>query len=186
MNEHGNGIIPKRVFLVGPRGSGKTTVGIQLAQRLHSAFWDTDMALEEHLGCSIADFVAAEGWDAFRENEHEVLREVVELGEDKACSVISTGGGIVLKEENRRLLKETGLTVYISVPVRVLAARLSKSPNSSQRPSLTGKGVVDEVQEILAARGPLYEESAHHVVDGSLPPKRICHGILDLLGLGHL
>lgn len=173
---------PKRIFLVGPRGSGKTTVGLQLARKLQSAFWDTDMALEEHLNGTIADFVAREGWDAFREKEHEVLQELVDLGRDKACSVVSTGGGIILREDNRRLLRESGVTVYIRVPVNVLAARLAKSPNPSQRPSLTGKSVVDEVEDVLKARGPLYEESARHVVDGAVNPRKICAAILELVG----
>lgn len=177
------------IYLVGPRGCGKTSTGIMLARLLGAGFWDTDLVLAEMLGESIADFVAREGWEHFRDAEHRALVAAIEAGraagesEGRRHAVISTGGGIVLREENRKLLQETGHTFYLEAPVSVLARRLEKNPDSAQRPSLTGKGMLEEIAEVLAAREALYLEAAHHVIDAGQQPDAVCASILTLLGI---
>lgn len=151
---------PRNVFLVGPRGSGKTTVGRLAAECLGLAFADTDALLAERAGGTIAAFVAAHGWDAFRDLEHAVLRDVCA----REGQVVATGGGIVLREDNRALLKAHGLTVYLMVDVPTLLARLEKDPNAAQRPALTDSPLRQEISTVLNEREPLYFAVADAVV----------------------
>lgn len=177
-----------RLFLIGPRGCGKTSIGIMLARQLGAGFWDTDLVLGEMLGESIASFVAREGWDRFRDVEHKALCTAIEAGEDvtpgpdgRRYAVVSTGGGIVLRAENRALLQEKGQTIYLEVPAPVLARRLERNPGSAQRPSLTGKGILDEIADVLAAREALYRGSARYVLDADRRPEDICATIVNLV-----
>ncbi|MUM76914.1 shikimate kinase AroL [Pseudodesulfovibrio sp. F-1] len=149
----------KTIFLIGPRACGKTTVGRALARRLNCGFVDTDHLVVEAVGCEIADYVAARGWDAFRDRETEALERAAALS-----GVVGCGGGIVLREGNRQILGG-GAVLYLRTSVETLAARLASDPNEAQRPSLTGKSVADEVREVLAARAPLYEACADIVLD---------------------
>lgn len=175
-----------RIFLIGPRASGKTSLGQALARALRRPFVDTDAALQERLGCSIADYVAAMGWDAFREEEHRTLLDVIAAtGPDSPDSepgaVVATGGGIVLLKKNRELLRENGRCFYLDVPVDELVRRLSRDPNAAQRPSLTGRDIRDEVAEVVRARDPLYREAAHVCLDGRPGTGRLCANVLSLL-----
>lgn len=158
----------KTVFLIGPRGSGKTTVGNLLAQQLGYGFVDTDNALQEAIGTSIAHLVEKEGWSAFRKKEKETLRRVTA---DRM--VIATGGGIVLAEENRQFMQENGFVMYIDVPVAILTERLQKNPNEASRPSLTGQGLLEEIQEIMQEREALYREVAHYCFAGDEEPTNV-------------
>ena len=106
----------QRIFLVGPRGCGKTTIGLMLATKLGARFWDTDLVLQDLLGRSIADFVASEGWERFREEEHKALCLVLEKADVQCPHVVSTGGGIVLGEANRKLLCRTRKPLPGSLP----------------------------------------------------------------------
>lgn len=152
------------IFLIGPRACGKTTVGRALAAESGRNFVDTDAALQENCGRTIADIIARDGWDAFRDEESRILKEVTSPN----C-VISTGGGMILRPENRSFMRANGIVFYLCAPVEVLASRLQKTPVDSQRPSLTGKSITEEVAEVLAARAPLYEACARHIVDATLP-----------------
>lgn len=145
----------RNIFLIGPRACGKTSVGRALADRLGVDFVDTDHALVENVGMEIADYVEQNGWDGFRDKETETLERVAGDG----VRVVGCGGGIVLREVNRNILK-TGVTLYLKTDPEVLADRLMQDPNEAQRPSLTGKSIVDEVREILTERAPLYEGCA--------------------------
>lgn len=175
-----------RLFLVGPRACGKTTVGRTLARELHCGFFDTDREIVDRLGCEIADYVAAQGWDAFRDRETEALESVLAATQGQETAVISTGGGIVLRGTNRDLMREAGLVLYLNAPVATLCQRLSANPQAGQRPTLTGAGVVDEVAEVVAARDPLYRACAHRVLDATLPPARICENVRLSLGKEHV
>ncbi|MFH1912699.1 MAG: shikimate kinase AroL [Pseudomonadota bacterium] len=148
----------KTIFLIGPRGCGKTSVGRALARRLGCGFEDTDHMVVEAVGCEIADSVAEHGWDAFRDRETEALKRAAALP-----GVVGCGGGIVLREGNRAILR-TGVVLYLQTSVETLTARLTRNPNEAQRPSLTGKSLADEVREVLAARAPLYEACADIVL----------------------
>lgn len=147
--------IMKNIFLIGPRACGKTSVGHALAERLGVAFVDTDHALVQDVGMEIAEYVEKHGWDGFRDKETETLQRVA----GEAIRVVGCGGGIVLREQNREILA-TGVTLYLKTAPEELAERLFHDPNEAQRPSLTGKSIVDEVREILAERAPLYEGCA--------------------------
>jgi shikimate kinase len=158
-----------RVTLVGYRASGKTTVGRLLAERLGWPFVDADRALEQRLGCPIPAWFARAGEASFREREAGCLAELL-AGE--APLVLATGGGAVLREANRRLLRSRGgLVVYLEADAPTLQARLRA--DAGGRPSLTGKDVAEEVPMLLEQRVPLYREVAHRAVPSTLPPAEI-------------
>ncbi|NDV21497.1 shikimate kinase AroL [Desulfovibrio sp. JC022] len=162
------------IYLIGSRACGKTTVGKQLADKLHLDFYDTDEVLVKKADCEITQYVEQNGWESFRGLEAEVLGELAQ----KQGAVISCGGGIVVREENRTLLSKK-FTVYIKADVQTLANRLQADPNHDQRPSLTGKSIVDEVREVLEARETLYSGCASLVADGSAPIEDVCDQILE-------
>jgi shikimate kinase len=149
----------KNIFLIGPRGCGKTSVGVALARRLGRDFSDTDHALVDAVGTEIADYVADQGWEAFRDRETETLERVAAAG----GRVIGCGGGIVLRPRNREILA-TGITLYLRTSVQTLADRLARDLNEAQRPSLTGRPVIEEVREVLAERAELYEGCADAIL----------------------
>lgn len=165
------------IYLVGARAAGKTTFGGALARRLGCGYVDTDIHLRETTGETVADIVAREGWEGFRERESAVLREVTAPG-----TVIATGGGMVLAEENRRFMRENGIVLYLSAPAEVLAARLQANPNAAQRPTLTGKSISEEMAEVLAAREQLYRDAATHILNAAATPQALLAEALTLLG----
>ncbi len=172
----------RRVFLVGPRACGKTTAALALAERLHAPCLDTDALAARALGGSIADFVAREGWPAFRERETQALREALEkTAEGEGFAVVATGGGMVLKEENRALMRASGLVIFLECPSEELVRRLEASPLASQRPSLTGKSAAAEAWEVAQERLPLYREAAHLAADSSLPLPELVEALLEAL-----
>lgn len=164
------------IYLVGPRAAGKTTFGNALARRLGCAYVDTDIHLRETTGESVADIVAREGWEGFRRRESAVLADVT-----APATVIATGGGMVLSSKNRRFMRDNGIVFYLRAPAAVLAARLSAAPNAAQRPSLTGKSIVEEVSEVLAAREALYQDAATHVLDAAAAQEALLAEALSLL-----
>ena len=154
--------VKRNIFLIGPRACGKTSVGRGLARLLNREFVDTDHALVAGVGMEIAEYVERNGWDAFRDREVETLaREAAPGGR-----VIGCGGGIVLREENRAVLK-TGVTLYLKADPDELVRRLMDDPNEAQRPSLTGRTIADEVRDVLSERASLYEGCADAVVTGA-------------------
>lgn len=164
------------LFLVGARASGKTTIGRALAQALGYSFVDTDRYIQD-AGCmTVAEIVEREGWDGFRHRESAALRAVA-----VPDTVVATGGGMVLSEDNRAYMWNHGMVFFLSVPVEVLASRLQADPNNAQRPTLTGRTIVDEVREVLAARERLYREAAHYVLDGTLPVDAVVRQALEAL-----
>lgn len=166
------------LYLVGARASGKTTVGDTLAKKLGLPFTDTDQYMLKRIGRSVDQIVAAEGWPGFRLHESAILREVTDAHTNGG--VVSTGGGVVLAEVNRTLMRQHGMVVFLDAPVEVLAERLARNPLNSQRPSLTGKGLVEELGDVLNERRSLYEGAAHHIVDASRPLETVCCHIADL------
>ncbi len=151
------------IFLIGPRGCGKTTVGHALARAQHFQFSDTDHRLQAHEQRTVAEIVQAEGWARFRELETLSLKAVT-----LPNTVIATGGGIVLAEGNRQFMRENGVVIYLQASVSALIDRLEAYPKAEQRPTLTGKPVREEVGEVLAQRS---------VIPGRCPPYCGCHGL---------
>ena len=164
------------IFLIGPRGCGKTTVGHALARARHFQFSDTDHRLQAHEQRTVAEIVQAEGWARFRELETLSLKAVT-----LPNTVIATGGGIVLAEGNRQFMRENGVVIYLQASVSALIDRLEAYPKDEQRPTLTGKPVREEVGEVLAQREALYRDAAHHIVDATASPDRVVEQIMSML-----
>lgn len=167
----------RNVFLIGPRASGKTSVGRILAERLGFGLADTDEIAVRLMGESIAAFVEKNGWPAFRNMETRALAEAAGPGK----RVIATGGGIVLAEENRAVLKAGGLVVYLRADPETLAARLKADPDEAKRPALTAGGLIGEVASVLAEREPLYLACADHVVESAGGARATADKVLRLI-----
>lgn len=144
--------------LIGYRGSGKTTLGKRLADRLWQKYVDTDDLIVQKAGKSIKEIFEQDGEGAFRDLESQVVREVASLEEH----VIGLGGGAVLREENRTVLKEAGhKIVYLRCEPQELLRRIQSDPQTAQnRPSLTELGGgIEEIQKVLAEREPIYRQA---------------------------
>lgn len=150
----------RNIYLVGLMGAGKTTVGRQLAKRLGRVFYDTDHEIVERTGVAIPTIFEIEGEEGFRRREAQTLRELTATDN----VVLATGGGAVLREENRRCLHDTGWVVYLNVPPLLLYQRTRHDKN---RPLLQVANPLACLEELYAVRDPLYRETAHFVVDGA-------------------
>ena len=149
------------LYLIGYRGAGKTTVGRLLAKRVGWDFIDADVVLEREAGRSIKEIFAQEGEAGFRDRETENLRKLAR----QADCVIATGGGIVLRTENRQQMKDTGYIVWLTAPVETIAARIDADPSTTdRRPNLTIGGT-EEIEELLRKREPLYRACADLEID---------------------
>jgi shikimate kinase len=145
------------IVLIGYRAVGKTSLGAQVAQRLGRPLIDFDAILEQEAGESIPDLVSREGWPEFRRREKAVVRRYA----SQAGLVLATGGGVVLDTENTAHLKATGKLIWLKASPATIKARLSQDrQQTAARPGLTAKGTLDEVDEVLAAREPLYQDAA--------------------------
>ncbi len=154
--------MPDRIFLVGPRGCGKTTVARLLAESVDLDSADADIDLQDVSGMSIQTIFEQEGEAGFRRRESEMLRLLVE---GRSHFAIATGGGVVLLKENRDLMKASGRVIWLTADVETLWQRISGDPaTAEQRPVLTVGGR-EEVAQVVAAREPLYRAVADHVVD---------------------
>lgn len=150
------------ILLVGPRGSGKSTVGPALARLLGWGFADADELVESSAGKSIADIFKAEGEPGFRDRESAALAEVCA----KPNHVVATGGGVVLREANRELLKRSGFVAWLTVTPDVAFSRMTADPTTAgRRPNLTAAGGLAELRELIAAREPLYRAVADFTCD---------------------
>lgn len=151
----------ENIFLIGYRGTGKTTVAPILAERLGWTWIDADRALEERYGRSIQSIFAEEGEADFRDKEETILAELCKNGRQ----VIATGGGVVLRESNRLRLSTTGRVVWLKADAPTIWQRLQADPASAaQRPNLTVGGLA-EIEEMLRLRGPLYGSLAQCTLD---------------------
>lgn len=164
------------LFLVGARGCGKTTIGRALAAALGYHFADTDSHLLASTGKSVAEIVSQEGWPGFRARESLALQQVT-----APSTVVATGGGMILSESNRQFMAERGIAIWLNVPADILAARLDASPEAEQRPTLTGKNMVEEIVDVLAAREALYHQTARHIIDATRSPDSVVESILHAL-----
>lgn len=153
---------PTMISLIGLPGSGKSTVGRQLARRLQLPFVDSDHAIEERLGCPIRDFFEREGEERFREIESEVIDKLSAQG----TGVLSTGGGAILLAVNRERLRARGRVIYLKSHPEELIRRLRHDTN---RPLLQVADPMAKLRELFAARDPLYRQTAHFVVETGRP-----------------
>jgi shikimate kinase len=151
--------------LIGYRGSGKSTVGRILADRLHRTFLDCDLELEARSGRSISGIFAERGEGAFRDLEERTLDELLAASPE---AIVATGGGAVLRERNRLLLRNFGFVVWLTAEEDELARRIESHRRQSpaaERPPLTPAGTLGEIVQVLAARTPLYRDLADLIVD---------------------
>ena len=144
----------QHIFLVGPMGVGKTTVGKQLASLLHRPFIDVDAEIESRCGADIQWIFDMEGEKGFRERESKVLREIIS---SSPSSVIATGGGVVLSAQNRQILQSNGQVIYLSAPKEQLNERMRRDKS---RPLLQVEDREKVINKLLEERDPLYREVA--------------------------
>jgi shikimate kinase len=147
-----------RVFLVGPMGAGKTTIGKLLAKSLKLGFADSDREIEKRTGADIPWIFDVEGEAGFRDREVQVIAEMTLLDH----TVLATGGGVVMREENRRALAERGLVVYLHA---TLEEQLRRTRGDKRRPLLARGDPEQVLRELIELRDPLYREIADIVVD---------------------
>lgn len=152
----------KKLVLIGYMGAGKSTIGRKLSQKLQLSFLDTDYYIEEKQGRRISDIFEENGEEYFRSLETEALKELLEQPGDR---ILSTGGGLPLREENRKLLKQMGCTVYLQVSKETILERLK---DDTTRPLLQVADREARIEEMLRARHPVYAETADFtvIVDG--------------------
>ncbi len=156
--------MPTRCTLVGMPGSGKSTVGRHLARRLNLPFVDMDQRLERLLGASVRAYFAEHGEAAFRDREAALLAELAGGADDM---VLSTGGGAVLAEGNRRLLRAACAPVfYLRASPDEIFRRLR---HDQKRPLLQVANPLERLRELYRERDPLYRETAHYVIEARRP-----------------
>ncbi|MDC9725284.1 MAG: shikimate kinase AroK [Gammaproteobacteria bacterium] len=146
-------MVSGNVFLVGPMGAGKSTVGRQLAKALGRDFYDSDKEIEKRTGVSISWIFEMEGEEGFRVREQKVIDDLTKLKD----IVLATGGGAVLSDDNRRALRSRGNVVYLSASAEQLFRRTSKDKT---RPLLQTDDPKQEIVELLDKRDPLYKNVA--------------------------
>ena len=146
------------IFIVGPMGSGKSTVGKILSDELFLNFFDTDEEIENRTGASIDWIFDLEGEEGFRKRESGVLEEMVQ----KNSVVLSTGGGIILSENNRELLSSRGTVFYLATPISV---QLERTAKDKDRPLLKNGDPGQILQELHEKRKNLYKSVSDHIVE---------------------
>lgn len=165
------------IVLIGFMGSGKTSVGQELSRMLGIPDLDTDQLIVEQEGMSVSDIFAEKGQDYFRRTETEVIRQ---LQKREGRYILSVGGGLPLREENRPLLRKLGTVIYLKTGVPTLCGRLK---GDTERPLLRGEGTLQEkITKILSEREAKYEDAADtEVVTDGLSVREVAEKIADLL-----
>jgi shikimate kinase len=168
------GKLKHNIILIGYMGSGKTSVGERLAGLLTYQFRDSDQMIEKKAGDTINRIFALHGEDYFRNLETELLNDILPTLEK---TVLSTGGGMPLREQNSRLLKELGYVVFLKASKLTTLNRLQ---GDTTRPLLAGDDLEKKVERMLELRTPIYEKAAHKIIitDGK-PVKEIAEQIME-------
>ena len=170
------------IVLIGMRGSGKSTVAKLLAKRLDKRYVELDEEIAKSAQIGIADMVAKNGWDYFRDRESEAVESAAAMDN----VVISTGGGVVLREKNVEALKRNGTFIYLKAPIDVLYAHIGG--DSSKLPRLTDQSSMrEELEEVLKIRQPLYEKAADEIINTEgVKPEAVADSILRKLEERHI
>lgn len=167
---------PNNVFLVGPMGAGKTTIGRLLAEELHKEFYDSDQMIEERAGADVSWIFDVEGEEGFRDRERKVISELTGLDN----IVLATGGGAILAEQNRKHLRKGGTVVYL---MATISQQVERTRRDQKRPLL--RNTPDpraKLTELMEKRDPLYREVADVVVMTSRrSPRAVCNEIIEML-----
>ncbi|MDX1347925.1 MAG: shikimate kinase AroK [Thiomicrorhabdus chilensis] len=163
------------IFLIGPMGAGKSTVGRALAERLGYEFVDSDHEIEARTGATIPMIFDIEGESGFRDREQSVIDELTQ----RPQIVLATGGGVVEREENRKHLRTRGFVVYLKSPVESLIQRTKHDRN---RPLLQQANPQKVLRELMVKREPWYLEMADLVIETQqVPVHRVVKAIVDQL-----
>ena len=161
-----------RVFLVGPMGAGKTTIGKYLAQHLKLRFVDTDSEIEARTGADIPWIFDVEGEEGFRDREQQVVAEMTEWD----GVVLATGGGVILRPENRRALAARGYVVYLYATVD---EQVRRTRRDRRRPLLQSGDPEQVLRSLMEVRDPLYREIADHVIEtDSCSPRTVAQRLV--------
>lgn len=148
----------RNIYLIGPMGVGKTTIGRALARQLDMEFVDCDREVEKRTGATISLIFDIEGEEGFRERETRMLQELTR----RHNTVLATGGGAILREENRQALRANGTVVYLHAPVEV---QLERTRAGKNRPLLQTEDPRATLEALMAVREPLYRGEADIVVN---------------------
>ncbi len=154
------------IFLIGPMGSGKSTVGRALANKIGYTFYDSDREIESRCGVDIPTIFEYEGEEGFREREERIIDELTALPD----IVLATGGGSILRENNRKLLRSRGYVILLSVDTHEQIRRIG---NDSRRPLMQTDDPHATLRALMEKRAPLYKELAH--IDISTDARRMHH-----------
>tara|TARA_R110002049_G_scaffold27321_2_gene94158 strand:+ start:327499 stop:328080 length:582 start_codon:yes stop_codon:yes gene_type:complete len=153
----------QHIYLTGYRGTGKTSVGRLIAQQRQMPLVDLDLQIESDAEMTIRQIFDKGGESLFRDLESTALMKV---SGNHTPSVISLGGGAILRKENRDLIRKTGVCLWLDCDAQTLAGRIQSDESTAQRrPSLTSRGLIDEIEPLLCERRPLYQEVASVRVD---------------------
>ncbi len=153
-------------------GSGKTTIGKQLAKTLGMPFYDSDKEIEEHTGVSIPTIFEYEGEGGFRDREHAVIKQLAHLD----GIVMATGGGAVIQPPNREILKANGFVVYLQCSIDKI---LQRTKRDKQRPLLNTENPRARLEALLSERAPMYSECADYMIDtGIMPSRKVVRNIV--------
>ena len=163
----------KNIVLCGFMGSGKSTIGKQLSERLGMRFIDTDIYIEQKEGMTISEIFAEKGEEYFRNLELEVCKELANL----RATVISTGGGTLLKDANVKAIKKSGVIFLLNVSSSTVLTRLK---NDNTRPLLQRDDKEKTVKMMLSQRIPLYNRAADYVIDAEESPRKVCTQIINI------
>ncbi|MBT3880962.1 MAG: shikimate kinase [Candidatus Scalindua sp.] len=152
------------IVLIGFRGTGKSTVGRLLAKHLERVFVDSDKCIESSTGKTIKSIFEEDGEEVFRKIEADTIAELSKADNN----VISAGGGVVLKEDNVKNLKENGFLVLLEATPEIIHTRIALDEKATlQRPSLTDKTPINEIKHLISEREPAYKNAADYTVNTS-------------------
>ena len=158
MQQKENNQLPEKIYLIGPMGSGKSTIGYKLAKSLNYSYIDLDHEIEKTTGAKIALIFELEKEEGFRKRESQELNKTL----DKRKVIVATGGGVILLEENRLFLKEHGFNIYLNANVNTIYKRVK---NKKTRPLLEVENPKNEIEKILLQRKNKYEEVANFQIN---------------------
>ncbi|MDO6567835.1 shikimate kinase AroK [Alteromonas sp. 1_MG-2023] len=167
----------RNIFLVGPMGAGKSTIGRHLADELHLDFYDSDQEIERRSGADIAWIFDLEGEDGFRAREENIINDLT----DKQGIVLATGGGSIVTKAVRNRLSARGIVVYLQTTIDKQVARTQRD---KRRPLLQNDDPEQVLRDLADLRNPLYEEVADYVVDTDDQSARaVANQIIGKIGL---
>ncbi len=172
-------MLTENIYLIGLMGAGKTTIGKQLAKSLKFPFYDSDKSIEANTGVDIPTIFEFEGEEGFRDREQKMIQKLTQL----RGIVLATGGGAILREENRNALKNSGFVVYLQCSIDRI---LERTRRDTQRPLLKTENPKLRLEQLFEQREPLYLECSDFKVDtGILKSKTVVSFILEAYQAAH-